>query len=122
MAPFKAVIVGGGLAGSCLANGLLNKAKDPIDVIVFERDKQGSNREGYQIRLGASALVGFRACLTADQYQGLLRCFGRSGGVVSSAPAIFNKEMKLLLDLGQIPAYDKSAPIGRGRLRDFLHS
>ncbi|ETS85310.1 hypothetical protein PFICI_03335 [Pestalotiopsis fici W106-1] len=122
MAPLKVIIVGGGLAGACLANGLINKATDPIEVLLFERDHEASDRDGYQIRLGAHALTGFRACLTERQYSDLLLCFGRSGGVVSSAPAIYSPEMDLLLDLGKFPAYTKSAPIGRARLRNFLQS
>ncbi|KAE8308936.1 hypothetical protein BDV41DRAFT_591676 [Aspergillus transmontanensis] len=122
MAKLKVIIVGGGLAGACMANGLVNKGNDLFDVTVFERDTESSNRDGYQIRLGAHALMGFRACLTEEQYRELLLCFGRSGGVVSSAPAIYNTEMELLLDLGKFPAYEKSAPIGRARLRDFLQA
>lgn len=122
MAKLKVIIVGGGLAGACMANGLVNKANDLFDVSVFERDEQASNRDGYQIRLGAHALVGFRACLTDKQYRDLILCFGRSGGVVSSAPAIYDKDMQLLLDLGKFPAYTKSAPIARARLRNFLQA
>ncbi|KAK8000664.1 hypothetical protein PG990_013264 [Apiospora arundinis] len=118
--PLKVIIVGGGLSGACLANGLVNKADGLIDVTIFERDTEASSRDGYQIRLGAHALVGFRACLTERQYADCLRCFGRSGGVVSSAPAIFNTNLDLVLDLSKFPAYQKSAPVGRARLRNFL--
>ncbi|XP_014553256.1 hypothetical protein COCVIDRAFT_40734 [Bipolaris victoriae FI3] len=108
MAPLKVIIVGGGLAGSCLANGLINKSQGDIDVL---------------IRLGAHALTGFRACLTDEQYKDLILCFGRSSGFgASAAPCIFNMRWELLLDMGQIPSYSKSAPIGRGRLRKFLRS
>ncbi|KAF4499296.1 hypothetical protein FAGAP_4501 [Fusarium agapanthi] len=86
--PLSVIIVGGGLAGACLANGLLNKSDGQIHVTVFERDEAGSERRGYQIRLGAHALIGFKACLTEEQYENLLPCFGKSGGVVSSAPCI----------------------------------
>ncbi|KAM0081449.1 hypothetical protein ACKRZS_006404, partial [Fusarium odoratissimum] len=121
MAPLKVIIVGGGLAGACLANGLINKADGQIDVTVFERDEAGSERGGYQIRLGAHALIGFKACLTKDQYSALLPCFGKSGGVVSSAPCIFSpSDLKVLIDLSKAPVYEKSAPIARTRLRNFL--
>ncbi|EMT73851.1 hypothetical protein FOC4_g10002888 [Fusarium odoratissimum] len=121
MAPLKVIIVGGGLAGACLANGLINKADGQIDVTVFERDEAGSERGGYQIRLGAHALIGFKACLTKDQYHALLPCFGKSGGVVSSAPCIFSpSDLKVLIDLSKAPVYEKSAPIARTRLRNFL--
>ncbi|KAF6521652.1 hypothetical protein HZS61_015910 [Fusarium oxysporum f. sp. conglutinans] len=121
MAPLKVIIVGAGLAGACLANGLINKADGQIDVTVFERDEAGSERGGYQIRLGAHALIGFKACLTEEQYENLLPCFGKSGGVVSSAPCIFSpSDLKVLIDLSKAPVYEKSAPIARTRLRNFL--
>ena len=122
MAALDVIIIGGGLAGSCLANGLLNRARDLVNVAIYERDERDSGRDGYQIRLGSYALTGFRECLTQQQYTHLLLCFGRSGGVVSSAPAIFDTNMKLLLDLSKFPAYQKSAPIGRARLRNLLQA
>jgi 2-polyprenyl-6-methoxyphenol hydroxylase-like FAD-dependent oxidoreductase len=121
MATLKVIIIGGGLAGACLANGLINKSDGQIDVAVFERDEAGSERGGYQIRLGAHALIGFKACLTQEQYANLLPCFGKSGGVVSSAPCIFSpSDLKVLIDLSKAPVYEKSAPIARTRLRNFL--
>lgn len=123
MAAMEVVIIGGGLAGACLANGLLNHSEGLIDVTLIEREEAGSERGGYQIRLGSHALTGFKACLTEKQYRDLLPCFGRSGGVVSSAPCIFRpSDLKVLLDLSKAPAYQKSAPIGRTRLRDFLQT
>ncbi|KAF9773243.1 hypothetical protein IL306_008988 [Fusarium sp. DS 682] len=121
MAPLKVIIIGGGLAGACLANGLINKSDGKIDVTVLERDPAGSERGGYQIRLGSHALIGFKACLTEKQYAALLPCFGKSGGVVSSAPCIFSpSDLKVLIDLSKAPVYEKSAPIARTRLRNFL--
>ncbi|KAK7966934.1 uncharacterized protein PG986_001211 [Apiospora aurea] len=77
MSPLKVIIVGGGLSGACLANGILNRADDdgasPIDVTIYERGTEASSRGGYQIRLGAHALVGLRACLTERQYADCLR-------------------------------------------------
>jgi len=117
------IIIGGGLAGSCLANGLVNKSDGLVRVTVFEREEAGSERGGYQIRLGSHALTGFKACLTDEQYSSLLPLFGRSGGVVSSAPCVFRPtDLRILLDLSRAPLYEKSAPIGRAVLRDFLQA
>jgi len=45
--PFKILIVGGGLSGLTLANGLLKYAKDvDIEYEIFERDAEDLNREG----------------------------------------------------------------------------
>ncbi|KXJ86982.1 hypothetical protein Micbo1qcDRAFT_185897 [Microdochium bolleyi] len=121
MAPLKIAIIGGGLAGSCLANGLINQSPGLVDVSVYERDAEGEARGGYQIRLGAYALMGFRACLTPKQFSDLIPLFGRSGGVVSSAPCIFNpSDLRVMADLSKAPTYEKSAPIARMRLRDYL--
>ncbi|KAF5701746.1 hypothetical protein FMUND_13765 [Fusarium mundagurra] len=121
MAPLKVIIIGGGLAGACLANGLINKSNGKVDVTVYERDPAGSENGGYQIRLGAHALAGFKACLIPDQYATLLPQFGKSGGVVSSAPCIFSpSDLKVMIDLSKAPMYEKSAPIARLRLRNFL--
>ncbi|CAJ0543857.1 Ff.00g039610.m01.CDS01 [Fusarium sp. VM40] len=123
MPPLKVIIVGGGLAGACLASGLINNSNGQVDVRVFEHDEDGSDKGGYQIRLGAHALIGFKACLTEKQYRDLLLCFGKLGGVVSSAPCIFSpSDLKVLIDLSKAPIYEKSAPIARLRLRNFLQA
>lgn len=114
---FKVVVAGGGLAGALLANGLLN---NNIDFVVYEADARDSDREGYQIRLGAPALAGFRACLTQQRQDELFPKFGRSGGMISSAPILYDTHLNLLLDLTKFPAYTKSAPISREILRQFL--
>ncbi|KAL2832207.1 hypothetical protein BJY01DRAFT_254026 [Aspergillus pseudoustus] len=131
MPPFKVIIVGAGLAGSLLANGLLLNG---IDCTLFERDSarddsqelqsamyKGKKREGYQIRLGSNALAGFKACLTQQQFDDCIKLFGRSGGLVSAAPVLYNARFDTVLqDLTKFPAYTKSAPINRVVLRDFL--
>jgi 2-polyprenyl-6-methoxyphenol hydroxylase-like FAD-dependent oxidoreductase len=76
MAPFKVVIIGGGLAGSLLGTGLLNNG---VEFEVCERLTRDAKREGYQIRLGENALKGFRACLTPEQKATVVAKFGRSG-------------------------------------------
>ncbi|KAF5981542.1 fungal specific transcription factor factor [Fusarium coicis] len=66
MGNFKVCIVGGGLAGSLLANGLINNV---IDTIVFERDEESLKREGYHIRLGDPALTGLASCRPISTYE-----------------------------------------------------
>ncbi|KAG4271861.1 hypothetical protein FPRO04_10593 [Fusarium proliferatum] len=114
---FKVIIIGSGLAGSLLANGLIHK---DVDVRVYERLERHAKREGYQIRLGAPALKGMRACLNEQQIKAIVDKFGRSGGVRSSAPVLYDKNFKELVDLTVFPSYSKSAPIKRGILRDLL--
>ena len=77
MSALKVIIIGGGLADAMLANGLMN---NDVSVTVYERDKEESRREGYQIRLGEASLNGFRACLTPAQIREIEQKFGISSG------------------------------------------
>lgn len=117
--PLRIGIIGGGMSGTLLANGLLSHYP-ACSVTVYERDAPSSNREGYQIRLGAPALVGMRACLSPQMKDHICAKFGRSGGVVSSAPILYDDKLNVLLDLTKFPAYTKSAPINRVVLREAL--
>lgn len=117
MAPFKVIIIGAGLSGSLLANGLI---RHDIDVAVYERLDRHIKREGYQIRMGGNALAGFRECLDKDQIHSIVSKFGKSGGRISSAPVIYGSNFKPVLDFTKFPVYSKSAPINRVILRDAL--
>lgn len=117
MSSFKVIIIGAGLAGSCLANGLM---RHDINVHVYERLPSDSKREGYQIRLGAHALRGMRACLSTDQLQGIVAKFGPANGEKSEAPIVTNRNFETMVDLSKIPSYNKSAPISRVVLRNAL--
>ena len=45
--PFKILIVGGGLSGLALANGLLSHVQHlDLEIHVYERDAENANREG----------------------------------------------------------------------------
>jgi len=115
MSNFKVIIIGSGLAGGLLANGLI---REKIEVAIYERSEEHAKREGYQIRLGAPALQGMRACLTPEAVATIADKFGRAGGVKSAAPVLYNRDFKPLIDLTKFPAYSKSAPINRAILRD----
>ncbi|XP_014550241.1 hypothetical protein COCVIDRAFT_43174 [Bipolaris victoriae FI3] len=114
---FRVVIIGGGLAGSCLANGLL---RNGIDFSLYERLPENSKREGYQIRLGADALKGMRACLSPENLDLIVQNFGPASGNKSEAPVVRNEKFETMLDLTIFPTYNKSAPISRVILRDAL--
>lgn len=117
MAPFKVIIVGGGLAGSLLANGLVNNG---VDIVVYERDEADSKREGYQIRLGEPAYTGFEACLADDHRAAVLSKLGQTSGEVNTAPSIVNSRFETILDMSQFPSYSKSAAINRVVLRNTM--
>lgn len=113
----KVIIVGGGLAGGLLANGLVN---NNIDVTVYERDATNSKREGYQIRLGDAAIKAFRMCLTEEVTDAILMKLGQSRSSTSEAPSIYTSKFRLILDLSRIPSYAKSSAINRVVLRDMF--
>lgn len=115
--PFKVIIVGAGLSGSLLANGLLHAS---IPVTVYERSEENTSSGGYQIHLGESALMGLRACMSEAEISSVVAKFGRAGGHKGQAAVLRHKDFSLLLDLKAFPDYSKSAPIKRGILRDAL--
>lgn len=117
MSNFKVIVIGGGLAGALLANGLINKS---VDVTVYERDAYETKREGFQIRLGEAAMTGFKACLTEHDLAAIRRKFGQSSSASSSAPMVCDSQFKILLDMTQFPSYSKSAAINRVALRNLL--
>jgi flavin-dependent dehydrogenase len=107
MPAFKVIIIGGGLAGALLANGLIN---NDVDVTVYERDQEESRREGYQNRLGEASLSGFRACLKPSQIREIEQKFGISsdGKEIQStytAPCVYSTKLRPVLDLGKLPNY-----------------
>ncbi|KAF5701363.1 fungal specific transcription factor factor [Fusarium mundagurra] len=117
MGNFRVCIVGGGLAGSLLANGLINNG---VDTIVFERDEEHLKREGYQIRLGDPAMTGLASCLTDSHLEAVVQRLGRYSGSTKTAPSICNTKFQTILDLSALPTYSKSSAINRVVLRDLL--
>lgn len=117
MHSFKVIIIGAGLSGSLLANGLLHAS---IPVTVYERSEENNSSGGYQIHLGESALIGLRACMSEAEISSVVAKFGRAGGMKGQASMLRHKDFSLLLDLKAFPDYTKSAPIKRGILRDAM--
>ncbi|KAF4911124.1 hypothetical protein CGCF415_v004600 [Colletotrichum fructicola] len=115
MASFKVIIIGSGLAGSLLANGL---ARHNIEFEVYERAEKHSKREGFQIRLGEGAVIGMRACLEQEQIDSIARRFARS--TVSNPPIVYDKHFNKMFEPGKMPGYQRSTPINRVSLREAL--
>lgn len=67
MTTFSIGIVGAGLGGLCLAQGL---RKTGIDVVIIERDATPQIRnQGYRLRVDPTGQQALARCLSAEQYQ-----------------------------------------------------
>jgi salicylate hydroxylase len=75
--PFQVMIIGGGLGGLCLAQGL---KKAGISVAVYERDRAPNDRlQGYRIHIDPQGNRALAACLPADLFQHYLATSGSGG-------------------------------------------
>jgi 2-polyprenyl-6-methoxyphenol hydroxylase-like FAD-dependent oxidoreductase len=73
------VIVGAGLAGPLLAQGLTRAG---IDVELYEREAAGQHTQGYRIHFGPEGDLALRACLPPELYSQVLATKGKRGSGV----------------------------------------
>jgi 2-polyprenyl-6-methoxyphenol hydroxylase-like FAD-dependent oxidoreductase len=79
--PLRVVIVGGGLAGPCLALGLRRAG---VDVTLHERDTGPASRtQGYRIHISPEGTGALRDCLDPDLYDLVTATSGVPGGGVT---------------------------------------
>jgi salicylate hydroxylase len=75
--PFHVIVIGGGLGGLCLAQGL---HKAGISVAVYERDRTSTDRlQGYRIHIEPQGNRALAACLPADLFKRYLATSGSGG-------------------------------------------
>ena len=75
--PGHVIIIGGGLGGLCLAQGL---KKACISVAVYERDRTPSDRlQGYRISINAQGSRALHACLPSDLFEVFVATCGKPG-------------------------------------------
>ncbi len=73
---YRVVIIGGGIGGLCLAQGL---KKVGVEVSVFERDRSPTARtQGYRIHISPRGAQALRECLPAALWQAFADSCGRS--------------------------------------------
>jgi 2-polyprenyl-6-methoxyphenol hydroxylase-like FAD-dependent oxidoreductase len=93
---FQVAIIGGGMGGLCLANGL---KKAGIRVAVYERDQSPDSRpQGYRIHINPQGSTALHACLP----QHLWDLFRSTGGDFSQGFSIVTEQLQELLNLGRI--------------------
>jgi 2-polyprenyl-6-methoxyphenol hydroxylase-like FAD-dependent oxidoreductase len=110
------IVIGGGLGGLCLAQGLTGAG---IPVHVYERDASAQFRDqGYRITIKAEGAAALRACLPPDLYDLALRTAIRS----ATHMAFFDEQLRpsfVKPDL-YIPPGDAGFGVNRLTLREIL--
>lgn len=92
--PMHVLIVGGGLGGLCLAQGLQQAG---ISVAVYERDATPvTRRQGYRIHIDARGATALRACLPPH----LFELFSATASPPGRQVTIVNKRLKPLKVIG----------------------
>lgn len=113
------LIIGGGLSGLCLAQGLRQAG---ISVAVYERDATPvARRQGYRIHIDARGANGLRACLPSN----LFELFTATASSPGSQITVMNKRLRKLRVIGP-PGADATRPamfnagVDRLTLREIL--
>jgi 2-polyprenyl-6-methoxyphenol hydroxylase-like FAD-dependent oxidoreductase len=114
----KVAVVGAGIGGLCLAQGLLRAG---ADVTVYERDETLDSRgQGYRLHLDAGPAL--RACLPSDLYELCVATSGRP----STAMTVMTDRLRLLRRAEIRPPADPLDPVtlstsvNRQTLREIL--
>ncbi|KAI5363914.1 Putative FAD-binding domain, FAD/NAD(P)-binding domain superfamily [Septoria linicola] len=115
----KVAIVGAGISGLAVANGLLKDPRGRFDVQVYERDTIAfdSERGGYQLRISANGLDALRTIADHDLWDSLRDVWA---GDEARAPALVDPNFNLHLRLADLKLYPSSRPVPRHGLRRAL--
>lgn len=108
-------VIGGGIGGLCLAQGLHQAG---VDVTVFERDRTPADRlQGYRVHIDPHGAQALRDCLPPHLWQAFLDTTGRSGQDF----AFLTERLKQLL-LIETPDGSDHYSVSRITLRQVLLS
>lgn len=116
----KIAIVGAGISGLAVANGLLKDTTARFDVQVFERDTIAfdSERGGYQLRISEGGLNALRTIADHELWTALRQVWA---GDAARAPSLVDpKGFDVYLRLSQLKLYPTSRPLPRHGLRRAL--
>jgi len=92
-APLHVVIIGGGIGGLTLAQGL---KKSRVSAAVYERDRTRTDRvQGYRVHINPTGSLALHECLPAPQFEAFTRTCGRPAGGI----CFVTEQMKVLLAL-----------------------
>jgi salicylate hydroxylase len=97
-APLHVVIIGGGIGGLTLAQGL---KKSGVSVAVYERDRTITDRvQGYRVHINPAGSLALHECLPASLFDAFVRTCGKS----SSGIRFVTERMKVLLAFDELSA------------------
>ena len=119
VAPFHVLIIGGGIGGLCLAQGL---KKAGISAAVYERDGTPTDRlQGYRVHINPAGSRALSACLPPH----LFDLFDRTCGKPGRAVHFMTEDMKMLLAvegemMRQHDPVAEHRSVSRTRLRQVL--
>ena len=92
-ARFHVVIIGGGIGGLTLAQGL---KKSGVSVAVYERDRTRTDRvQGYRVHINPTGSLALRECLPQHLFEAFIRTCGKPSGAIR----FMTEQMKPLLTL-----------------------
>lgn len=118
MANFHVIIVGAGLAGPLLANGLLASG---VSVAVYEKLGTEIKRDGYQMRIAQPSFKSFEMLLDAEKYDKIRGKMGHFSENQRTTPHWYDSKFNFIFDFGRLNnEYHGSAPMDRVVLRNVL--
>ena len=92
-ARFHVVIIGGGIGGLTLAQGL---KRSGVSVAVYERDRTRTDRvQGYRVHINPTGSLALRECLPPHLFEAFTRTCGKPSGAIR----FMTEQMKALLTL-----------------------
>ncbi|MGH8966096.1 MAG: FAD-dependent oxidoreductase, partial [Actinomycetes bacterium] len=116
--PLHVIIVGAGIGGLCLAQGLRRAG---VSVAVYERDRSRTDRlEGYRIHINPAGSRALKGCLPPPVWDSFVASAGEPGGI-----GYLTEQMKELVVINGEPAADPaqgSHAVDRITLRHLLLS
>ncbi len=116
---FHVLIIGGGLGGLCLAQGL---KKAGISVAVYERDRTRNERlQGYRIHIEAMGNRALHDCLPPHLFEAYLKTTGSAGKGLLMSDAQLKRLMAFPVDTTkQDDPLESSRSVSRITLRQVL--
>src|SRR5262252_5873920 len=105
--PFQVLIIGGGIGGLTLAQGLQRAG---ISAAVYERDCTLTDRlQGYRVHISPTGSRALHECLPRDLFD-----FDRTCGAPNTAVRFFTEQMRVLLSFESELVADTD-PVARHR-------